>query len=171
MPRDVSGLGLMQLSTEQLDEIAKSSVMAPSGSDIEGAMPPPHVARRIQAQLAAGTPAEWCLPYWIIVPESGAILGSCGFKGVPLNGEVEIGYGVAIKQRGCGVATRAVVALLKMAVDSGEVLRVVANILPDNLASTKVVSRLGFVQEQIFVDSDGESLARWVYSLESLLVN
>ena len=94
---------------------------------------------------------------------SGAILGGCGFKGFPINGDVEIGYGVAESARGRGVATLAVAQLLGLAAASGIVQQVVAHILPDNAASSKVVSRLGFSRGPTVVDPDGETVVRWTY--------
>jgi len=45
------------------------------------------------------------------------------------------------------------------------VSRVVAEILPSNLASSKVVSRLGFTERETYVDTDGETVVRWTYSV------
>lgn len=127
----------------------------------EGALPPAHVAAQALAQLDAGTPAFWCVPFLIVATASGSVLGGCRFKGLPIAGSVEIGYGVAIPERGRGVATAAVAQLIKMAASTGEVDQVVAHILPDNIASSKVVARLGFTKGHSLIDSNGELVVRW----------
>lgn len=129
----------------------------------DGALPPPHVASRALSQLDADTPAFWCIPFLVVAKASGAVLGGCGFKGAPINGSVEIGYGVAKSERGRGVATAAVAQLLKLAATSGTVQQVVAHILPNNTASSRLVARLGFAKGHSLVDSDGELVVHWAY--------
>jgi [ribosomal protein S5]-alanine N-acetyltransferase len=127
----------------------------------EGALPPPHVAARALAQLHLGTSAHWCVPFLIV--SRTIVLGGCGFKTAPINGSVEIGYGVAESQRGRGIATAAVAQLLQIASSSGLVQIVVAQVIPDNAASSKVVSRLGFSKGQSLVDHDGETVVQWSF--------
>ena len=131
----------------------------------EGALPPSHVAARSLSQLDAGVLANWCVPFLIVTKESGGILGGCGFKGEPSNGRVEIGYGVANSARCRGIATAAVVQLLDLAASSDLVRHVDAHILPDNIASSKVVSRLGFSRGDTIIDPDGELVVHWAYSV------
>jgi len=54
---------------------------------------------------------------------------------------------------------------LKLAAADGSVRQVVAEILPSNVGSSKVVSRLGFGARGTFVDTDGETVVRWTYSV------
>jgi RimJ/RimL family protein N-acetyltransferase len=75
----------------------------------------------------------------------------------------EISYGVARSERGRGVATAAVGRLVQMAVATGLVQQVIAHVLPANIASTKVVARLGFLSGQPFVDTDGETVVPWIW--------
>jgi RimJ/RimL family protein N-acetyltransferase len=70
---------------------------------------------------------------------------------------------VAESQRGRGVATKAVEQLLEIAISSGLVKEVVAHIVPGNVASSKVVSRLGFSKGDLLVDHDGETVALWSF--------
>lgn len=130
-----------------------------------GALPPAHVAALSLSQFEAGVPASWCLPYLIVSTPSGEVLGGCRFKGAPNNGRVSIGYGVAGSARRRGVATAAVGHLLRIAASSGLVRQVDAQILPDNLASSAVVSRLGFIPAASFVDTDGERVVQWTYRI------
>ena len=131
----------------------------------QGALPPPHVAARSLSQLDAGVPAFWCVPFLVVERDSREILGGCTFKGEPIGGRVEIGYGVALSARRRGIATAAVSHLLRLAAASGLVRHVDAHILPGNIASTKVVSRLGFSPGERIVDQDGELVVHWEYPL------
>ena len=113
--------------------------------------------------LAAGKPTQWCSTFYI-QDALGSIVGGCGFKDVPLGGEVEIGYAVAPAARGTGVGAAAVRGLLALAAAAPEVDHVVANVAPDNVPSTRLVHRLGFVAAHEWVDSSGERLVRWCWS-------
>lgn len=156
---------LMPMAPKELRRLAASQPVDRFASAPEGALPPPHVVVRALSQLDAGVPATWCLPFLIVDKRSGDILGGCRFKGAPVNGSVEIGYGVARSARGRGIATSAVEALLRVAVASGIVQEVVAHILPGNIPSSRVVSRLGFARGRPVVDTDGETVVRWAYSV------
>ena len=128
---------------------------------LDGALPPARVAAHALAQLDIGTPARWCAPFLIV--SRNAVLGTCRFRAPPADGSVEIGYEVAESQRGRGVATTAVRQLLDIAISSGLVKEVVARIVPENVASSKVVSRLGFSKGDLLVDHDGETVALWSF--------
>ncbi len=129
----------------------------------EGALPPPKTVARALAQLELATPSVWCVPFLIVAPSRATVLGACGFKTAPVNGSVEISYGVARAERGRGVATLAIDRLLQLAASSGLVTEVVAQILPSNVASSRVVAGLGFTPERLQADTDGEWVMRWVW--------
>lgn len=157
-------LALVPIDLSNLRRLAVSEEANLDGMEIlEGALPPPHVAARTLAQLESGTPAHWCVPFLIVSRQ--VVLGGCGFKAAPASGSVEIGYAVAESQRGRGIATAAVARLLQMASSSGLVQHVVAHILPDNAASSKVVSRLGFSKGHSLVDHDGETVVQWSFAV------
>ena len=90
------------------------------------AMPPPFVAERSLQQLSAGKPLVWCAPFYMVRNDDAAIVGSCGFKDMPKQGCVEIGYGVAPQARRQGMAGAAVAQLLALANASDEVREVLA---------------------------------------------
>lgn len=155
---------LLQVDLVNLRRLAASEpVELGSASVSEGALPPPRVASRALAQLALGTPALWCVPFLIISPARRMVVGGCTFKTLPADGRVEIGYAVAASQRGQGIATAAVGQLLRMAARSGLVREVVAHIVPDNAASARMASRLGFSRGGEVVDPDGETVVRWAW--------
>jgi RimJ/RimL family protein N-acetyltransferase len=73
----------------------------------------------------------------------GRAIGGLGFKGRPVGGAVEIGYGLAPSARGHGYAAEAVRALLSVTADHG-LSRVIAETTPDNIASQRTLIRAGF---------------------------
>lgn len=165
VPRPMPQVELIQLTQEELRGLSESMPAAHLSGAPDGALPPPHVARRALAQVEAGVSAFWCVPFLIIAKHEGAVLGGCTFKGPPLNDAVEIAYGVAGKARGKGIATAAVGQLLQLVATDCAVRQVVAEILPANIGSSKVVSRLGFMERESYVDTDGETVVRWTYSV------
>ena len=157
-------LELRLIDLPNLRRLAASEAVHLDGMQVfDGALPPAHVAARALAQIDRGMPAEWCAPFLIV--SRNAVLGACTFKAAPVEGMVEIGYGVAASQRGRGVATRAIRRLLDIATASGRVREVVAYILPDNVASSTVVSRLGFSKGDPVADHDGEKVVVWTYRI------
>lgn len=152
---------LVSLGLPNLRRLARSEPADLQAPD--GALPPAHVAVRALSQLEAGVPADWCVPLLIVSTESGHILGGCRFKGAPIDGRVEIGYGVAQAARRRGIATAAVSELLRLAASSGLARHVDAHILPGNVASAGVVSRLGFSRVGTVVDPDGELVVHWTF--------
>jgi [ribosomal protein S5]-alanine N-acetyltransferase len=153
-------LELIPIDLPNLRRLADSEPVDLGDMEIfDGALPPSRVAAHALAQVDLGTSAHWCAPFLIVSRNS--ILGTCRFRAAPAHGSVEIGYEVAESQRGRGIATAAVERLLQMAASSGLVQQVVAHILPGNVASSKVVSRLGFSMGDSFVDHDGETVVRW----------
>jgi RimJ/RimL family protein N-acetyltransferase len=127
----------------------------------EGALPPREVASRVIAAMSEGTLPEWCLPYLVIDPTSRKIVGGCGFKGNPREGVVEIGYGIAPSHWRKGIGSSAVAFLVKIARLNPSVEEVTALISPANIASQKLVARLGFLAQGLLADSDGEVLVKW----------
>jgi ribosomal-protein-alanine N-acetyltransferase len=155
---------LVQIGLAQLKQIAAGErVDLGKTAAFEGALPPGHVATLALAEIDAGTPL-WCMPFLILSKSRNAILGSCRFKTVPVEGEVEISYGVARELRRQGIATAAVGQLVALAAAEKSVRRVVAHILPDNDPSSRLASRLGFARERIFTNLHGDEVARWVWS-------
>ncbi|HUL83542.1 MAG TPA: GNAT family protein [Gammaproteobacteria bacterium] len=86
----------------------------------------------------------WVHGYSLVERDTNAVVGSCGFKGPPAEGIVEIAYGVAIEQRGRGYATEAAAALVAYAFDRDDVSVVRAHTLPDADASQRVLAKCGF---------------------------
>ncbi|GAB3664742.1 hypothetical protein GCM10027596_29650 [Nocardioides korecus] len=73
----------------------------------------------------------------------GLAVGGIGFKGDPVEGRVEVGYGLAPSARGHGYAAEALAAVVGLAAEHG-VEVVVAATHPDNAASRRTLERAGF---------------------------
>lgn len=117
----------------------------------------------IRAMLAGDLRADWAPGYpreddldgvrlvadadaWsarhIVRREDGLVVGSIGCFGPPTDGAVEIGYGLVESARGGGLMTDVLGGLCRAIEASG--IRVTAHTEPDNLASARVLARLGF---------------------------
>ena len=98
------------------------------------------------AQLrAAPSPSPWTHGFAIVLKTSGAVIGICGYKGPPSSDRVvEIAYAVNADQQGRGYATEAAEALTRYALESPEVRLVCAHTLPEENASTRVLTKCGF---------------------------
>ena len=101
-------------------------------------------------QMDAGmTGDSWVNYYWIAHTTDGAppvLVGSGGFKSKPVNGLVELGYGTLKQFQRQGYATEAVSALTQWGLSQPDVSRVVADALPENAASVRVLAKNGFAE-------------------------
>ncbi|ANX11750.1 GNAT family N-acetyltransferase [Fictibacillus arsenicus] len=97
--------------------------------------------------------------WFVIEKETGRIIGDTGFKGKPVDQTVEIGYGIIPSAQGRGYATEAVNGIIDRALSTNLVSNVVAECLDDNIASVKVLEKLGF--ERTGTD---ENMLKWKIS-------
>lgn len=148
--------------------VAELTALAAGGSpNLDGltllheALPPGFIAARSLAQLKDGKSMRWCSTFAMVRMTDQTVVGGCGFKDAPQAGCIEIGYGVSPKARGQGVATAAVGQLLELAFAAEEVQTVLAQVSAGNLASTRVVTRAGFIAGEQRQDRDGEWLVQW----------
>jgi ribosomal-protein-alanine N-acetyltransferase len=96
-------------------------------------------------------------PWVALARDESVVVGSAGFLGRPNDaGEIELGYGIVDEFRNRGYATEAAAALVEWGLAQPGVRRVVARSAPDNVASTRVLEKTGFVRK----GRAGE-LARW----------
>jgi RimJ/RimL family protein N-acetyltransferase len=128
----------------------------------EGALPPDFILEWAALAMSSGEPAYWRAPRLFVADELAAV-GTGGFKGCPVAGNVEIGYNVAETMQRKGYATEAVRQLVREALLRPEVSQVVAETAIDNIASRRVVEKVGFFHvEQRDSASDG-LVDRWVF--------
>ncbi len=114
----------------------------------------PLIATMVRGGPMEGADARW--GWWLILHRAErALIGEVSFRESPDGtGTVEIGYGVVPAYHGHGYATEAVGAVLDWALRQPGVVRVVACCLRDNLASRRVLEKLGMRQ----VGTDGTLL-------------
>ncbi|WP_293937114.1 GNAT family N-acetyltransferase [Iodobacter sp.] len=156
---------IQDLTAIALDKIPEG-LYGEVGSD---ALLPSFVAVRALAQLALGVAEQWARPFHLLRKADHAVVGSCGFKGAPINGQVEIGYAVATSCRQQGFASAAVRQLLLKAFLDAEVSMVVAQVDPNNTQSTQLVKKLGFTKQGSQLDMEGDLLVQWVFGRADVL--
>jgi RimJ/RimL family protein N-acetyltransferase len=79
----------------------------------------------------------------IVERSSNTVIGSINLKGPPINGDVEIGWGLNTDARGKGFATEASAAVIHWIARHSGVTSVSATIPDDNRPSQCLASRLG----------------------------
>ncbi|WP_067048825.1 GNAT family N-acetyltransferase [Methanofollis ethanolicus] len=129
------------------DSAALASLL---GAAVPDAWPPETLADAIPTFLSWLTddPGSEGWNLWYIVAPEGVLAGSCGFVGRPSpGGEAEMGYAVLPAFRGRGYATGAAAALVEWAFAHPEVACVTAQADPANLASVRVLEKVGFVPD------------------------
>ena len=105
-----------------------------------GALPPASLLER--AITADG--GDWLMPRLFVDEAAGRIVGSGGFKSVPRENKVELGYNVSPDCRGRGHATQGVRLLCAEAFSSGLVNEVLGETSLANAASKRVLEKAGF---------------------------
>ncbi|MCR5664176.1 MAG: GNAT family N-acetyltransferase [Oscillospiraceae bacterium] len=81
--------------------------------------------------------------FLLVRREDGVILGSIDYKYVPREGVTELGYGLNPRHEGRGYMTEALRAFLDFGRSLG-IKTVLADTLPDNLKSQRVLKKCGF---------------------------
>ncbi|GAB3882842.1 GNAT family N-acetyltransferase [Terrabacter terrigena] len=94
--------------------------------------------------MTSDGPDPWT-PRHVVRRSDGLAVGTIGCFGPPVDGVVEVGYGLVEPARGTGLMTDVLSGMVRAIEAAG--LRVVAHTLPDNVPSHRVLARLGFVRE------------------------
>jgi [ribosomal protein S5]-alanine N-acetyltransferase len=98
---------------------------------------------------------------WIgyLAEVSGQISGTCGFKGPPVDGAVEIAYFTFPGYENQGVATGMGESLIDIARHANASISILAQTLPDRNASHRVLEKLGFTATGLkHHENDGDVL-------------
>ena len=82
---------------------------------------------------------------WMIELRDGTHVGELCFRGISPDGVAEIGYGIDERYQGHGYATEAVNAVTAWAAQQDGISRVEAEAEEENLASLRVLEKVGFV--------------------------
>lgn len=115
------------------------------------------------AEVRAATgPDPWSCGFTVVHRETGAAVGSCGYKGAPDSaGIVEIAYSVHPEHQARGYATEAARALTAYAFATGRVRTVRAHTPPTANASTRVLTKCGFRSHGEVMDPEDGLVWRW----------
>jgi [ribosomal protein S5]-alanine N-acetyltransferase len=141
----------------QTPEQALASIDAMSPSD--RAEVSPEWLARVQASSSSD---PWLHGFAVTHRESGAVIGSCGFRAPPgPEAFVEIAYGIDPAYQGRGYATEAARALVAFAFGSGRVSLVRAHTKPGESASTRVLTKCRFVRVGEVADPEDGLVWRW----------
>jgi [ribosomal protein S5]-alanine N-acetyltransferase len=112
-------------------------------------------------KIIAGTDERQWLAYLPVWKEENMLVGSCGFKGNPFNGMVEIGYEVAKDYRGKGLATEIATGLIKYAMLNPAIKYVQAHTLAQLNESCKVLGKCGMKKMEELEDPEDGKIWRW----------
>lgn len=119
------------------------------------------VAVQLQDLLAAKKcDARW-LGYAAVDTETRQVVGTCAFKGEPVNGSVEIAYYTfpPFEHTGCGTAMAA--ELIRIAEGQPGINTVLAHTLPERNPSTRILEKNGFRFLRELVDPEDGLVWRW----------
>lgn len=106
----------------------------------------PTEATPIVAMRAATDPGALT---WLILRDE-LVIGECGLKHAPgPEGSAEIGYGLGAAWRGDGIGTEAVGGLVGWLANTADCRRLTAEVHETNLASRRLLERLGFTIDHL----------------------
>jgi [ribosomal protein S5]-alanine N-acetyltransferase len=88
-------------------------------------------------------------------------VGTCAFKTAPQNGEVEIAYATFDGYRDQGYATAMVESLIELANTADPKVAITAQTLRGNNASTRVLTKAGFVKVGDIVHPEDGDVSEW----------
>jgi RimJ/RimL family protein N-acetyltransferase len=107
--------------------------------------PPEEIVARVHDRIASDHGA---LGWWAIEGrDEGAFHGVAALLRMPDGDDIELAYRLARASWGAGLATEAASALTRYAFDQVGLPRLVAVIFPENLASRRVLEKVGFVHD------------------------
>ena len=104
--------------------------------------------------------AGWLMQAVVLDDE---VIGNAGFKGAPVNGQVELGYSIAPELRRRGHASAVVGLLLDRARREPLVDRVIARVDVSNAASIGVVTKAGFAPDGEHMSASSGRQLQYVY--------
>ena len=104
-------------------------------------------------------------PPWICyyVKENENLIGSGGFKGKPMNGQIEIAYGTFEKFRNQGVGTKICKTLVNLSLRTDPAIRITARTLPENNYSARILQKNNFHFIGNVIDPEDGDVWEWEY--------
>ena len=114
----------------------------------------------IEFYRKAGYHPPW-ISYYARIDEM--VVGVGGFKGPPVNGTVEIGYGTFEPFQNKGVASGICKRLIVVSHESDRAVKITARTLPDLNFSTKILRKNHFIFAGSVLDPEDGLLWQWKY--------
>lgn len=143
--------------TPATPELARAALDGPAaleaalGASVPATWPPqfldPPALQFMLDRLEEGpAQAGWWLHFIVLSHDSAGrlLIGSAGYKGPPVDGFVEVGYGIVRDQHRRGYASEAVRGLLRRAFAQSDIHTVIAETLPELIGSIGVLTKCGF---------------------------
>lgn len=131
--------------------------------DPGSALAPPEVLHLL-AGLAACIEPAFVPAAWLIL-DDGQPVGLCSATRIPIDGDLNIGYGIAPDRQGRGITTRAIGELVRWCARDGRLRKLTAETAVDNIASQRVLARNGFLQVGQGMDADAGPVLCWALEL------
>ncbi len=94
---------------------------------------------------------------------NGNIVGSAGFKGQPINGTVEIAYGIFEQYRQQGMGIEICNQLVQLSLSTDPAIRITARTLPEENFSTSILKKNNFILMGVVNDPDDGDVWEWLY--------
>lgn len=126
----------------------------------------PEIARAVvesNVQMYSGGGAT---PPWIgyLAFEGQTCVGTCAFKSAPVKGAVEIAYFTFPGHESRGVATAMAHQLVEIAVTAAPEVKITAQTMPAEGASTRILRRNGFVFHRALQHPEDGPVWEWLYA-------
>ena len=111
--------------------------------------PSPDYLHKIKdRQLAHPEEYPLAVDQLIVLNETNIVIGTIYFKSLPVEGSVEIGYGMSPQYEGNGYMSEALLLMIIVGKKYG-ITKITADTTIDNIKSQKVLRRNGFVLDKI----------------------
>lgn len=107
------------------------------------------------------TPPEW-FGYLVVEGETRQMVGTCSFKGPPVDGAVEIAYYTFPGHEGRGIGTEMARFLVEQARTLPDVTQVTAQTVAEVSASTRILEKVGM---HIAGDAEEDGLLLWRWEI------
>ena len=108
------------------------------------------------------TPADW-FGYLVIEGDSQQMVGTCSFKGPPIDHTLEIAFFTFPDFAGRGIATAMAGYLLERAAQLPGVTAVIAHTAPEHSAGTRILEKVGMT---LAGDAEEDGVPVWLWKKE-----
>jgi len=147
---ETARLLLRQITTEDIDEWGQRIFADP---DVLRYLPKRDMTPQARAEWSFGIDQGAWQQYgyggWLITDKAdGQLLGDCFLEPPQELSEVELGYRIAKAYWGKGITTEAARAAVQFGFEHAKLERIVAVVVPENIASWRVLEHIGFVYEK-----------------------